>query len=38
MLIGKAMVVYWPHSWDEIPGTDIPFPFFPNFGAMRLVR
>ncbi|MEZ6070140.1 MAG: signal peptidase I [Pirellulales bacterium] len=38
MLIGKAMVVYWPHSWNEVPGTDIPFPLFPNFSAMRVVR
>lgn len=38
LLIGKALYVYWPHSWDKIPGTPIPFPFFPNFGRMRLVR
>ena len=42
LLIGKAIFVYWPHSWDEmpIPFTDakIPFPFFPNFEKMRLVR
>ncbi|HJQ79180.1 MAG TPA: signal peptidase I [Lacipirellulaceae bacterium] len=38
LLIGKALCVYWPHSWHRIPGTPIPFPFFPNFEDMRLVR
>jgi signal peptidase I len=38
MLIGKALCVYWPHSWHRIPGTPIPFPLFPNFQDMRLVR
>jgi signal peptidase I len=38
LLIGKALCVYWPHSWHRIPGTPIPFPLFPNFGDMRLVR
>jgi len=38
LLIGKALFVYWPHSWNRIPGTSIPFPFFPNFGDMGLVR
>ncbi|HEY3393274.1 MAG TPA: signal peptidase I [Lacipirellulaceae bacterium] len=38
LLIGKALCVYWPHSWHKIPGTPIPFPFFPNFEDMRLVR
>jgi signal peptidase I len=38
LLIGKALCVYWPHSWNRIPGTPIPFPLFPNFGDMRLVR
>jgi hypothetical protein len=37
-MIGKALYVYWPHSWDKIPGTDIPFPFFPNFERMGFVR
>jgi signal peptidase I len=37
-LIGKALCVYWPHSWNRIPGTPIPFPLFPNFADMRLVR
>jgi signal peptidase I len=38
MLIGKALCVYWPHSWSRIPGTPIPVPLFPNFADMRLVR
>jgi signal peptidase I len=38
LLIGRALCVYWPHSWHKVPGTPIPFPFFPNFGDMRLVR
>jgi signal peptidase I len=38
LLIGKALCVYWPHSWHQIPGTPIPFPLFPNFADMRLVR
>lgn len=37
-LIGKAVLIYWPHSWDRIPGTPIPFPFFPNFQGMGFVR
>jgi signal peptidase I len=38
LLIGKALCVYWPHSWNRIPGTPIPFPLFPNLEDMRLVR
>lgn len=38
LLIGKALYIYWPHSWDKLPGTDIPFPFFPNFQRMGFVR
>lgn len=38
LLIGKALCVYWPHSWNRIPGTPIPFPLFPNFQDMRMVR
>ncbi|GAF73659.1 unnamed protein product, partial [marine sediment metagenome] len=38
LMIGKALFVYWPHSWDRVPGLGIPLPFFPNFGDMRLVR
>lgn len=38
LLIGKALFIYWPHSWNRIPGTPIPFPFFPNFPDMGFVR
>ncbi len=38
LLVGRALFVYWPHSWDRIPGTRIPFPYFPNFARMRLIR
>jgi len=38
LLTGKALCIYWPHSWHRIPGTYIPFPFFPNFGDMSFVR
>lgn len=38
LLIGKALFVYWPHALDKIPGTNIPFPFFPNVGRMRMIR
>ncbi len=38
LLIGKAIFIYWPHSWDKVPGTDIPFPMFPNFARMGFVR
>ena len=38
LLIGKALCVYWPHSWNQIPGTPVPFPLFPNVADMRLVK
>jgi len=38
LLIGKALFIYWPHSWHQIPGTSIPFPFFPNVPRMGFVR
>jgi signal peptidase I len=38
LLIGKAVFVYWPHSWNRVPGTSVPFPLFPNFSDMRIVR
>ncbi|MBN2021221.1 MAG: signal peptidase I [Pirellulales bacterium] len=40
LLIGQALCIYWPHSWDEIRLGDwkIPFPFFPNFAKMGFVR
>lgn len=31
-LIGKALLVFWPHYWRS------PIPFFPNFARMRLIR
>lgn len=31
MLIGKALMVYWPHTWNSPR-------FWPNFGRMRLIR
>jgi signal peptidase I len=37
LLIGKAVCVFWPHSWGGIPGLP-KLPGFPNFGDMRLVR
>ena len=38
LLIGKALFIYWPHSWDRIPYLHIPFPLFPNFARMGFVR
>lgn len=38
LLKGKALYIYWPHSWDKLPGTSIPFPFFPNFVKMGFIR
>ncbi|MCA9241381.1 MAG: hypothetical protein KDA37_14330, partial [Planctomycetales bacterium] len=38
LLTGKAVCVYWPHSFSRVPGTGIPFPLFPNFADMRLIR
>jgi signal peptidase I len=38
LLIGKALFIYWPHSWNKIPYVNIPFPMFPNFGRMGFVR
>lgn len=38
LLIGKALFIYWPHSWDRVCGTNIPFPYFPNFDRMGFVR
>ena len=40
LLIGKALFIYWPHSWHKVTlwGHDIPFPYFPNFRKMGLVR
>jgi hypothetical protein len=46
LLIGKALFVYWPHGWDNIPFTEIRLPnlplignqFNPDFRRMRLIR
>jgi signal peptidase I len=38
LLIGRALFVFWPHSFNRIPGTSIPFPFFPNFAGMGFIR
>jgi signal peptidase I len=32
LLVGKALVVFWPHSWNS------PLPFTPNFSRMKLIR
>lgn len=32
LLVGKALVVFWPHSWNS------PVPFTPNFSRMKLIR
>ncbi|MFT5300585.1 MAG: signal peptidase I [Mariniblastus sp.] len=32
MLIGRAMMIYWPHTLNE------PIPYFPNFGKMGFIR
>ncbi|MEO0529421.1 MAG: signal peptidase I, partial [Planctomycetota bacterium] len=37
-LVGKAVCVYWPHSWYSVPGTGRRIPIWPNFSDMRLVR
>lgn len=37
-LVGKALMIFWPHSFDTLPGTSIPFPFFPNFARMGFIR
>lgn len=40
LLIGRALFVFWPHSWDriDIGSWAIPFPYFPNFSRMKFVR
>lgn len=37
-LVGKAICVYWPHSWYSVPFTNRMVPAWPNFADMRLVR
>ena len=43
LLKGKALFIYWPHSWDRTPGLPLVdkglwFPMFPNLARMRFVR
>ena len=44
LLIGKAFFIYWPHSWETFPGTNLHIPLYeplfgvPNFRRMHLVR
>jgi signal peptidase I len=40
LLIGKALFVYWPHSFNyvELGEKKIPFPFWPNYQRMRFVH
>ncbi len=37
LLIGKAVCVFWPHSWGGIPGLK-RLPGLPNVKDMRIVR
>ena len=32
LMIGKALMVYWPHTWNR------PVPFTPNLSKMRLIK
>ena len=32
LLIGKALLIYWPHTWNR------PIPFTPNFRRMGPIR
>jgi signal peptidase I len=32
LMIGKALLIYWPHAWNR------PIPFLPNFRRMQLIR
>jgi signal peptidase I len=38
LLKGKALFIYWPHTWDRIPYVNIPFPYFPNFSRMHFIK
>lgn len=38
LIAGKAFFVYWPHSVDRIPGTNIFLPLCPNFPRMKFIR
>ncbi len=37
LLTGRALCVFWPHSWGGVPGIPA-LPGLPNFGDMRIVR
>lgn len=32
LLVGQALVVFWPHAWND------PVPFTPNFRRMKFIR
>jgi signal peptidase I len=32
LLIGKALLIYWPHTWNR------PIPFTPNFSKMQRIK
>ena len=32
LLVGKALIVFWPHYWNS------PIPFWPNFKRIQLIR
>ena len=39
LLIGKAIVIYWPHAWRiTIPFTGRTIPLLPNVGRMGLIH
>jgi signal peptidase I len=38
MLIGKALYIYWPHSWGQFPGALNALPGWPNWRRMHLVE
>ena len=39
LLIGKAVLIYWPHAWRiGIPGTGISLPIIPNVQNMGLIH
>ncbi len=38
LLVGKALAVIWPHTWNWAFGITLPLPIIPNFGDMRIVR
>ncbi len=43
LLKGKAVFIYWPHSWDRTPAIPflprgVWFPMFPNVARMGFVR